>query len=65
MPLTTVLIVLVIAGFVLYLLTLPQVPIAAPVKTLITAVVILVLVLWILSLFGVGNITVGSPPRVR
>ena len=56
-----VLLVLVIVGVCLYLIQ-TYVPMAAPIKTLITVVVVLCCVLWLLGLFGVLDVPI---PRVR
>lgn len=60
MPLLSIVIILVIIGFVLWLIN-TYVPMAAPVKTILNAVVVIALVLWLLSVFGIihgfGNIT--------
>jgi hypothetical protein len=49
-------VVLVILGVGLYLVE-TYVPMAAPMKTIIRVVVILVVVLWLLQVFGVMNMT--------
>jgi hypothetical protein len=56
-----VLLVLVIVGVCLYLVQ-TYIPMAAPIKTVITVVVVLMLCLWLLRVFGVADIPV---PRVR
>ena len=48
----SVLVVLVIVGVCLYLVQ-TYIPMAAPIKTVIRVVVVIVLVLWLLSLFGI------------
>lgn len=48
------LVVLVVVGLVLYLV-LNYIPMPAPFKTVITAVVILLLCLWLLNIAGVIN----------
>lgn len=62
MPLIQVLIVLVVVGVCLWLVQ-TYIPMAAPIKTVITVVVVLCLVVWLLQLFGIGSMTIG--PRVR
>jgi len=57
----SVLVVLVIVGVCLYLVQ-TYIPMAPPIKTVITVVVVLCLCLWLLTVFGVGDIPV---PRVR
>lgn len=61
MPLLNIIIVLVVVGFLLWLIN-TYVPMAAPIKTILNAVVVIVLVLWLLAAFGVipnylGNMT--------
>lgn len=52
----TVLVVLVIVGLVLWLVTESgYVPIAAPIKVVIRVVVLLLVVVWLLQVFGVWN----------
>jgi hypothetical protein len=58
MPIIQVLILLIIVGVVLWLVQ-TYIPMAPPIKTVITVVVVLVLCLWLLSLFGIGDIYVG------
>jgi hypothetical protein len=58
MPLVSVLVVLIIAGVVLWLIN-TYVPMAPPIKTALNVVVVLILCLWLLSLFGIGDIYVG------
>ncbi len=64
MPIIQVLIVLIIVGVCLYLVQ-TYIPMAAPIKTVITVVVVLCLVIWLLQLFGVGSMTLGSTRAVR
>lgn len=52
MPLLTIIIVLVIVGFVLWLIN-TYVPMAGSIKTILNAVVIICVILWLLSAFGV------------
>ena len=51
MPLITLVIVLIVVGVFLYLAN-TYIPMDAKVKSILNAVVIIVLILWILSLFG-------------
>jgi hypothetical protein len=59
MPLITIVIVLVVVGFLLWLIN-TYVPMAGAIKTILNAVVVIVVVLWLLSAFGIlhglGNI---------
>lgn len=57
MSLIGILIVLVVIGVVLYLVQ-TQIPMAAPIKTVITVVVVLACCIWLLQIAGVfaGNI---------
>lgn len=63
MPIIQILIVLVIVGVVLWLVQ-TYIPMAAPIKTIITVVVVLILCVWLLTLFGVADMHVGRayPP---
>lgn len=61
MSIIGLLIVLVVVGVALYLLN-TYVPMAAPVKTILNVVVVLVLIVWLLSAFGLID---GRPLRVR
>ena len=56
-----VLVVLVVVGLILYLVQ-TYIPMAAPIKTVLTVVVVLFLCLWRLQVFGVGDLPV---PRLR
>ena len=53
----SLLVLLVVIGVALYLVE-TCIPMAAPIKTVIRVVVVLLLVLWLLKLFGVGDIAV-------
>jgi len=56
-----VIVILVIVGVCLYLVQ-TYVPMAPPIKTIITVVVVLMLCLWLLQVFGITDI---PAPRVR
>ena len=61
MSLIGLLIILVVVGVCLYLVN-TYVPMAAPIKTIMNVIVVLVLVIWLLSAFGL----VAMPPmRLR
>ncbi len=62
MPLLQVLLILVVVGVVLWLVQ-TYIPMAPPIKTLITVVVVLILCVWLLSLFGLGDLTIGHVAR--
>jgi hypothetical protein len=51
MPLIHLIVVLVVVGVVLYLIN-AYIPMAASIKSILNAVVIIVVVLWLLSVFG-------------
>ena len=63
MPLITVVVVLVVVGVLLYLIN-AYIPMAGSIKTILNAVVVIVVVLWLLSVFGlmgeISNIRVGK-----
>jgi hypothetical protein len=54
MDIIHVLIVLIVVGVVLYLVQ-TYIPMAAPIKTIITVVVVLILCVWLLTVFGIGT----------
>ena len=61
MSLIGLLIILVVVGVCLYLVN-TYVPMSAPIKTIMNVIVVLVLVIWLLSAFGL----VAMPPmRLR
>jgi hypothetical protein len=51
MPLIQVIVVLVVVGVILYLIN-AYIPMAGSIKSILNAVVIIVVVLWLLSVFG-------------
>ncbi len=63
MPLIHVLVVLIVVGVVLYLIN-TYIPMAGSIKAILNAVVIIVVVLWLLSVFGLigelSSIRVGK-----
>ena len=63
MPLIHVVIVLVVVGVILWLVN-NYIPMAGSIKTILNAVVIIVVVLWLLSVFGLigelSSIRVGK-----
>ncbi len=54
MPLISIIIVLVVVGFLLWLIN-AYVPMARPIKTILNAVVVIVVILWLLSVLGIIN----------
>lgn len=54
MSLITIVIVLVVVGFVLWLIN-NYIPMAGSIKTILNLVVIIVVILWLLSVFGIIN----------
>lgn len=52
MSLITVVIVLIIVGFLLWLIN-TYIPMAGPIKTILNIVVIIVVILWLLNVFGI------------
>ena len=59
MPLISIVVVLVVVGFLLWLIN-TYVPMASPIKTILNVVVVVAVILWLLStlgiIHGVGNI---------
>jgi len=62
MDVIQLLITLIIIGVLLWYLN-AYVPMAPPIKTLINIVVVVILLLWVLRLFGFGSYVIGVPPR--
>ncbi len=62
MPLIEIVVVLIVVGVLLWLIN-TYIPMAGPIKSLLNAVVVIVLVVWILQVFGlwhyITNIRVG------
>jgi hypothetical protein len=52
MPLLTILIVLIVAGVLLYLVN-NYIPMDHKIKTILNVVVVIVVIVWLLKLFGV------------
>jgi hypothetical protein len=52
MSLISIIVFLVIIGFLLWLIN-TYVPMAAPIKTILNAVVVIAVILWLLSVFGI------------
>jgi len=52
MSLVSIVIVLVIVGFMLWLIN-TYIPMAAPIKTILNLVVVIAVVVWLLSAFGI------------
>jgi len=62
MPVLSLLVALIIVGVALYLVN-TYVPLAPPIRTIINVVVVLIVILWLLQVFGLfGGMTV---PRLR
>jgi hypothetical protein len=63
MPLIHVVVVLVVVGVILYLIN-SYIPMAGSIKSILNAVVVIVVVLWLLSVFGLigelSSIRVGK-----
>jgi len=64
MPILTVLVVLVIVGFLLWLAN-TYVPMDATIKKILVFVVIACVILWLLNIFGVFSMNLGNVPRIH
>jgi hypothetical protein len=65
MPLVNIVVVLVIIGLLMWLVN-TYIPMAASIKSLLNVVVFIVVVVWLLQLFGlVGNIPGIHMPNLR
>lgn len=64
MPLLSIILVIVIIGFFMWMIN-SFVPMAAPIKSILNALVVILLILWLLSAFGIihgfgmGNLKLG------
>lgn len=58
MPLINIIIVLVVIGAVLWAIN-KYIPMAAPIKTILNVVVVIVVCLWLLQVFGIISGTHG------
>ncbi|MGA7202401.1 MAG: Thivi_2564 family membrane protein [Candidatus Cybelea sp.] len=54
MPLIEIVIVLIVVGVLLWLVN-TYIPMAGPIKSLLNAVVVIVMVVWILKVFGLWH----------
>lgn len=54
MPLLEIVVVLIVVGVILWLIN-TYIPMAAPIKSLLNAVVVIVLVVWLLKVFGLWH----------
>ncbi len=52
MPLINVVIILIIIGFLLWLIN-NYIPMARPIKTILNAVIVFAVIIWLLTVFGV------------
>lgn len=57
MSLVSIVLVLAVLGFILYLVN-QFIPMPQPVKTAINVLVVILLAVWLLDLFGIGRITI-------
>jgi hypothetical protein len=55
MSIITVILVLIVVGVLMWLIN-SYIPMARPIKTLLNVVVLLILILWLLQVFGVFSI---------
>jgi hypothetical protein len=60
MPLINVVVVLIVVGVILWLIN-SYIPMAGSIKTILNAVVVIVVVLWLLSVFGL----IGELSKIR
>ncbi len=54
MPLINVIVVLIVVGFLLWLVN-RFIPMAGSIKSILNAVVVIVVILWLLNIFGIFN----------
>lgn len=58
MPILTVLIVLIVAGIILYLVN-NYIPMDGKIKSILNVVVVIIVIVWLLKIFGVLNYLKG------
>jgi len=58
MDIVSLIVVLVVLGVIWWLVT-TYIPMPAPMKTVITVIVVIALCLFLLNLFGIGHLRVG------
>jgi hypothetical protein len=56
-PIVSILVALVVFGVILWLVN-TYIPMAAPIKTVINVIAVLILCIWLLSLFGLTGYTI-------
>ncbi len=54
MPILTILIVLIVAGVILYLVN-NYIPMDRKIKSILNAVVVIIVIIWLLKVFGIFN----------
>jgi len=59
MPIVTVIIILVLIGFAMWLIN-SFIPMASSIKSILNAVVIIAVILWLLTVFGIWDGSIGS-----
>jgi len=65
MPLITLILVLVVVGVAMYLVNV-YVPMDSKIKTILNWVVVIVVILWVLNIFGIWSyLNLVSVPRAR
>ncbi len=64
MPIISLIVTLMVIGLLLWLIN-TYVPMQAQIKTVLNVVVLICVVLWLLSIFGVLSGNLGTVPRVR
>lgn len=64
MPLISIIITLVIVGLLLWLIN-RYIPMASPIKTILNVVVVIIVVLWLLSIFGLISGEMFSNVRLQ
>lgn len=64
MSIIGLIVVLVVIGLLMWLVN-TYIPMADPYKKILNVIVIVLVVLWLLNVFGVFNMNLGTVPRVR
>ena len=62
MPIVTIVLVLIVIGFLLWLIN-TYIPMAGPIKSILNVVVVVAVIVWLLSVFGI--IHIGNVPSLK
>lgn len=64
MPIISLIVTLVVIGLIMWLVN-TYIPMQPQIKSILNVVVTILVVIWLLSVFGVLNGSLGTVPRIR